>query len=126
MALHLGADQAKVFGDMHEDGAVNQMPNEKAMDLANNASGRGFAGGNPNTDEEEWEVLGACDDAARAGKLVILCGGKGQKGLLSDLECGDGGCQEGRSAFEIWERNRRCNQVSSIPQFTFLSTLIPS
>jgi hypothetical protein len=46
------------------------------MDLSNNASGRAIAAGK----QFEFEVSDPCDEAARAGKLVTICGGSGQKG----------------------------------------------
>lgn len=71
MTVHLGAAQAKVFGDLHEEGSEDTDPLRKAMDLANNEHGRNFG-------QEGGDVEAKCDAAAREGRLVTICGGTGQ------------------------------------------------
>ena len=69
MTRHMSAEQAKIFGDLHENGDLTEPKRERKMDLANNASGRAFgvAGG---SDSETYDL---CYSAAAAGKLVTLC-----------------------------------------------------
>ena len=70
MTRHLGEAQAKIFGDLHENSELEQPQEERAMDLANNASGRAI--GTASADEDE--VYEACYSAASQGKLVtIVC-----------------------------------------------------
>ncbi len=64
MAVHIGADQAKEVGDLHENNNPNP-PGERAMDLHNNAVGRGLGASN------EAEAKSMSLAAANDGRLQL-------------------------------------------------------
>jgi hypothetical protein len=72
IAEELGQDKAKLFGDMHENGAPWNPPLEKEMDLRNNSSGRWAASQSKNYDE----VLYLCKFATDSGSLWIVKDGR--------------------------------------------------
>ena len=68
MAIDLGAATAKSIADNHEDGAPDEPADERSMDLANNAEGRGIGGGAGSCGKAKE----ACRVAAVDGRLVTL------------------------------------------------------
>ncbi|EAU85083.2 secreted protein [Coprinopsis cinerea okayama7 len=73
MAIYLGTARAKEIGDNHENSG-NNPANEKAMDLANNATGRTIgANAAGSTKEAKYNNAQAeCLRRARNGQLVTL------------------------------------------------------
>lgn len=77
MRIDMGADKAKLFGDMHEDGDRAEPDNERVMDTSNNAKGREVGTrsaeqapieGSPRVDWAEGECL----RLAEKGLLVTI------------------------------------------------------
>jgi hypothetical protein len=69
MARDIGQDEAKEFGDAHEDPVTYQERLETCQDLANNSIGRGI-GSRFAKDASDSDVLAAVVEAAQAGQLV--------------------------------------------------------
>lgn len=72
IAVDIGQEKAKLFGDMHEDGASWNPPLEKEMDLRNNAAGRWGASHSKNYED----VLYLCKHAADSGHLWVIKDGE--------------------------------------------------
>ncbi|KAI5777899.1 hypothetical protein EDC01DRAFT_791258 [Geopyxis carbonaria] len=72
MTIDVGASEAKAVGDAHEAEGANP-PQEKAMDLANNASGRSVGAATTGATETRYvKARAECERRARAGQLVTL------------------------------------------------------
>ncbi|KAG2017449.1 hypothetical protein CC2G_006959 [Coprinopsis cinerea AmutBmut pab1-1] len=74
MAIDLGVARAKTIADNHEESAENNPPAEKAMDLANNETGRaiGASAAGANKEEKYSNAEAECLRRAREDELVTL------------------------------------------------------
>ncbi|KAH6871460.1 secreted protein [Coprinopsis sp. MPI-PUGE-AT-0042] len=74
MTIDIGITKAKIIADNHENGATENPANEKAMDLANNETGRSIgASAAGATKEEKYDnALQECYTRASEGKLVVI------------------------------------------------------
>ncbi|KAG2014992.1 hypothetical protein CC2G_008307 [Coprinopsis cinerea AmutBmut pab1-1] len=74
MAIDLGVARAKTIADNHEAAVENNPPDQEAMDLANNKTGRVIGVSAPGNTKQEKYSYGEqeCRRRALAGELVTL------------------------------------------------------